>query len=858
MSAFYIPPGSQAPRPDPSPLPTPGPAAREPLGDDAQPAPQPNVELDEIEEQEAQDQEAAPLTFTVTFFPDFAAKTKREQLLGLNTLAQLIHDAAAPAKEQLPWLKLARFGDTRTEKGSLRHNTNLVAITGIEADYDRGEMSLADAKDIITGAGIMAIIYPSPSYTPEQPKWRVLCPFSQGYAPEHRDRFTARLNGLFGGIFSRESWTLSQSYYYGRVNNPDHHATVFNGIPIDLAHQLDVGAIGLPPERNIGRQAHPKSRPEDITEARVRGLVHTLLDNIRNAAEGEKHFTLRNICLTLGGYLHVIGWSVEEAVEQAIGALPSADDWDQARETARWGIERGMERPLDLEERPNPRGGRGGAGGGGDSPEPAPATPQGRGFSDPDYDVLAEADMLGPELTLTRLIEIFNCKFAVVDDEGKPFVMWAVRDEELNRERYRRATFADFQRLYQNRKLAIEINDANGKRTIGEKSYALRWLDHPRRRQYLGGVTFDPAGSAPSNKLNLWRGFTVEPRKGDWSLMHDHIRDVICAGDRAAYDYLIRWLARMVQFPWLMAEVAVVLRGEKGVGKGILGRWLCRLFGQHALHIVNAEHLVGRFNSHLRDCIFIFADECFYAGDRRHESVLKGAITEEMLLIEAKYQNPTLARNVLHILMASNADYVVPASGKERRYFVRNVSDARASDHSYFDAINRQTGQGGLAAMLYDLLRMDLTGFNHRAVAGSPELEEQKLHSLGSLERWWLAVLDRGFVWKSRFGHKDFLVWEEFVTTELLVRAYNQWCAENRVHYPESRTQLGRLMAKAYKPSRRSKEFPVYERESVDRDEPNPVVNKADQHGWDVGSLHGARGAFAKAINLPESELPWG
>lgn len=56
----------------------------------------------------------------------------------------------------------------------------------------------------------------------------------------------------------------------------------------------------------------------------------------------------------MGGYLHLTGWSPDEAAEQAIGALRSADDWDQARATARWAIKRGMERPLDLEDRPNP------------------------------------------------------------------------------------------------------------------------------------------------------------------------------------------------------------------------------------------------------------------------------------------------------------------------------------------------------------------------------------------------------------------------------------------------------------------------------------------------------------------------
>jgi hypothetical protein len=179
-----------------------------------------------------------------TFFTSSSATTKREIRLSLAALAQLIDTTSAPSKEELPWLKLARFGDTRTEKGSLRHNANLVSITGIEADYDRGEMSLAEAKDISARADITAIIYSSPSYTADKPKWRVLCPLSQKYPPADRDRFLARLNGLFGGIFAPESWPLSQGFYFGSVNgNPAHRVVVIEGTPIDLADHLDADAI---------------------------------------------------------------------------------------------------------------------------------------------------------------------------------------------------------------------------------------------------------------------------------------------------------------------------------------------------------------------------------------------------------------------------------------------------------------------------------------------------------------------------------------------------------------------------------------------------------------------------------------
>jgi hypothetical protein len=280
--------------------------------------------------------------------------------------------------------------------------------------------------------------------------------------------------------------------------------------------------------------------------------------------------------------------------------------------------------------------------------------------------------------------------------------------------------------------------------------------------------------------------------------------------------------------------------------------------GQHGLHIVNAIHLTGRFSGHFRDAIFAFADEAFFAGDKQHEGVLKGIITEGQLLIEAKYRTPVMVPNMLHLLLASNAAWVIPASHDERRYLVLDVAPDKRGDADYFRKLDEQMEQGGLAAMLYDLMHLDLGDFHPRAVPTTTELAEQKLHSLDTLSRWWIAVLDRSFVWRSRYGHADFLRWDEFVSTELLSQSYRQWCNDNRVHYPEHREALGRFMAKFYSSHRPRGSFPIYEAESFfDRDDDSsPAVRGDRPRGFLVGDLDTARVAFAERA-IPDGTLPW-
>ena len=152
----------------------------------------------------------------------------------------------------------------------------------------------------------------------------------------------------------------------------------------------------------------------------------------------------------------------------------------------------------------------------------------------------------------------------------------------------------------------------------------------------------------------------------------------------------------------------------------------------------------------------------------------------------------------------------------------------------------------------------DLSNFEVRQVPQTEALADQKRLSLDSLHRWWLSVLQRGFVFRSRHGAPLFTNWDDFVTTELLHRSYLQWCAETRESRTMSREQLGAFMKGPYKSSRRTKPYPIYEIEVWDagpNGEFKPAVLAANQHGYTVGLLDAARVAFIEKTKLT---FDWG
>ena len=334
------------------------------------------------------------------------------------------------------------------------------------------------------------------------------------------------------------------------------------------------------------------------------------------------------------------------------------------------------------------------------------------------------------------VLDEMNAQHCVVMENGKFRVFTEEFDPVLGRHFYQRSSKEDFQNLYCN-SFVEQMNDRPTTR-------AQFWLKHPKRRQYKG-VIFDPSGDH-DGWLNLWRGWAVEPKPGDWSLLDRLIREVLTDGDPRGYRYLLNWIAAMFQRPAEPAEVAIAFKGAKGTGKGTLGRVLQQLAGPHGLHISSPEHITGRFNSHLQNCICLFADEAFWAGDKAGEAKLKALVTEPTVAYEGKGRDAVMGKNLIHIVMASNSDWVVPAGlDGERRFAVFEVNESRKDDRDFFRALNRQLDEGGRAAFLHDMLARDIDGWHPRNdIPQNSALADQKLRGMDPEYSWWYSLLYAG------------------------------------------------------------------------------------------------------------------
>lgn len=286
--------------------------------------------------------------------------------------------------------------------------------------------------------------------------------------------------------------------------------------------------------------------------------------------------------------------------------------------------------------------------------------------------------------------------------------------------------------------------EGGGKGQMRKVKAFKRWLEWEGHRDYEE-IKFAPGDDDPLI-YNLFRGFPIKPRKGDWSILREHIREVICSSKADQFIWFMTWLAHIFQHPGDKRSVAVVIRGEKGTGKSIVFDFVHKLMPDYFFKEADGKRVLGNFNAHYEHTLLLLMEEAFWAGDQANESILKDLITSPLLPIERKGVDKYMARNFMRVAMISNERWVVPAGGRERRFAVFDASNDHIGDTDYFQRMNDQMANGGLEAMLDELLNWQPENgwnilFTPPATSG---LREQVVASLRGLDRFMYELLTNG------------------------------------------------------------------------------------------------------------------
>lgn len=203
----------------------------------------------------------------------------------------------------------------------------------------------------------------------------------------------------------------------------------------------------------------------------------------------------------------------------------------------------------------------------------------------------------------------------------------------------------------------------------------------------------------------------------------------------------------------------------------------------------------------------MFADEVLFAGDKVVENIMKGLITEPTLMVEAKGIDAVEMPNRLKIFMASNNDWIAPASKDERRYFVLEASSEFIGDTKYFNQLHRDLKDPAIqSAFLHEMLHRDISGFSVGKVPDTKALQHQREQSLDSFGQYWHEVLQRGYIYQSQHNNRELQNWIVDPSIDLIQSGYEQWCNKSKINQfgIVKRETFGRCLGSCYTKSRRN------------------------------------------------------
>jgi hypothetical protein len=261
-----------------------------------------------------------------------------------------------------------------------------------------------------------------------------------------------------------------------------------------------------------------------------------------------------------------------------------------------------------------------------------------------------------------------------------------------------------------------------------EKKFVTVWIGDETIRLYnkMDFLPYNDKQPIPKHIFNLFRGFN--PNKDaeyDYSKKDKILKPFLdlglelCGGDKTHFDYLMKYIADIIQNPQIKNPIAFIIKGKHGTGKNVWLYAVGLILGiQHYISSSNPKDFFGEYAEGFYHKLLVNMNECEGKDTFDFEGRIKSFITEDKITLNRKFVQPITIMNLARLIIFTNKTNPIPIDirSKDRRYVVYDTTDKYLSTKygtDFWKSLINHFKKPEFISCLYDYLNdMDIDGFD--------------------------------------------------------------------------------------------------------------------------------------------------
>jgi len=253
----------------------------------------------------------------------------------------------------------------------------------------------------------------------------------------------------------------------------------------------------------------------------------------------------------------------------------------------------------------------------------------------------------------------------------------------------------------------------------------------------------------------------------------------LVSGKPPLYDYLLKWIAHIVQKPLDNPGVGIVLTGNKGVGKDTVFDFLMEfVLGEYSsTNYDSNKQFFDKHDTGRKGKLLVKVEEANRKLCMENKDTLKSMVTASKSTFNPKNEKPVIVPNVCRFVFTSNKGNPLDFADGERRYVILPCLSEKKGDTEYWDSTRELLFNPEAGRTIGDwLMKIDLNGFQIRTLPAN-EYQNEVVETEESSEQ--------------RF----FTSWDgQELSSGDLYDTYRRFCQENDLPYAPNAISFGQRL----------------------------------------------------------------